>query len=283
VRSERDLTVDPDAVRELLNSRTKAVIATHYAGFAADLARLRAITAESGVALIEDAAHAPVVRAASGMLGTVGDAGCFSCYATKNVTMGEGGVVVCADPERLAVCRAMRSHFMTASARDRDQGAVLDYDVTALGMNYRPTEIAAAIGTVQLGRLSADRERRRAVTARYREVLSRVEGLVLPFRDRDPRVEDSAFHLFVVLLPETADRSAVREALLRRGVPTSVHYPPTHRFSFYARMGPAPDLPMTDRVAGRLLSLPLHARMTESDAEYAATALEAALREVAER
>lgn len=280
VRSEHDLTVDPEAVRALVTERTKAVIAMHYGGFAADIARLRAVATDCGIALVEDAAHAPVVRVPSGMLGTIGDAGCFSCYATKNVTMGEGGIVVAADPGRLAACRAMRSHCMTASARDRDRGAAGDYDVTALGMNYRPTEVASAIGAAQLGRLASDRERRRALTTRYRELLAGRPGLVLPFAERDLMAQDSALHLFVVLLPGGAERGAVRAALRQRGVPTSVHYPPTHRFTFYADRGPTPRLPVTDRIAGRLLTLPLHARMTDDDAEYVAAALGWALAEV---
>jgi dTDP-4-amino-4,6-dideoxygalactose transaminase len=283
VRSEHDLTVDPEAVAGLITGRTRAVIAMHYGGFAADLAGIRVIAASRGIAVIEDAAHAPVVRSPTGMLGTIGDAGCFSFYATKNITMGEGGIVVAADADRLAACRSMRSHCLTVSASDRDRGASPSYDVTGLGMNYRPTDITAAIGVTQLGRLGRDRDRRRALTSQYRELLAEVPGLVLPFGDRDLGTHDSALHLFVVLLPPGAGRAEVRASLTRRGVPTSVHYPPTHRFAFYAVSGPAPPLPVTEQVAGRLLTLPLHARMTDQDTEYVAGALKAALAEVAGR
>jgi dTDP-4-amino-4,6-dideoxygalactose transaminase len=172
---------------------------------------------------------------------------------------------------------------LTVSASDRDRGASPSYDVTGLGMNYRPTDITAAIGVTQLGRLGRDRDRRRALTSQYRELLAEVPGLVLPFGDRDLGTHDSALHLFVVLLPPGAGRAEVRASLTRRGVPTSVHYPPTHRFAFYALSGPAPPLPVTERVAGRLLTLPLHARMTDQDTEYVAGALKAALAEVAGR
>jgi dTDP-4-amino-4,6-dideoxygalactose transaminase len=277
VRSEQDLTVDAESVRALVTRRTKAVIAMHYGGFAADIAGLRAVAAGHGIALLEDAAHAPVVRTPAGMLGTIGEAGCFSCYATKNVTMGEGGLVVAADPQRLARCRAMRSHCMTAAAAE--PGRPAEYDVTGLGMNYRPTEIATAIGAVQLGRLPSDRARRRALTNRYRELLAGVPGLVLPFAGRDLAAQDSALHLFVVLLPGAVNRGAVRAALRRSGVPTSVHYPPTHRLSFYAAREARARLPVTEQVAGRLLTLPLHARMCEDDVDYVAAALTAALAE----
>jgi dTDP-4-amino-4,6-dideoxygalactose transaminase len=271
VVSERDPTLDPDSVAALLTPRTRAVIVTHFAGFAARIERLRDITGDRGIALVEDAAHAPVVRSPAGMLGTIGDIGCFSCYATKNVTTGEGGLVVSADPALLAACRSMRSHHMAASGPDQD------YDIDALGMNYRPTEIGAAVGLIQLGRLAQDRASRLAVTNRYRARLAAVPALTLPFADRDP-AEDSALHLFPVLLPAGADRAAVRAALRERGVPTSVHYPPTHRLSYYRDLAPTEGLPVTDAVAGRLLSLPLHARLTEDDATYVAAALTEVLR-----
>lgn len=273
VRSDTDLTVDPAAVAAALTPRTRAVIVTHYAGFAADLPRLATLTRDRGIALVEDAAHAPVVRSPTGTLGTIGDVGCFSCYATKNVTAGEGGLVVAADPEVLAACRSTRSHCMTTSTAERDSGVALDYDVTALGMNYRPTEVAAAIGVTQLGRLAEDRRRRRAVTAAYRALLADLPTVTIPFADRDPVAEDAALHLFVVLLPAGADRRAVRGALRERGVPTSVHYPPTHRLTYYRDLAPAGGLPVTDRIADRLLSLPLHALMTEDDAHHVVAAL----------
>lgn len=268
LRSDLDLCLSPDSVRMLMTERTKAVIVTHYGGYAADIAALRDITAPRGIALVEDAAHAPVVRSGSGMLGTIGDAGCFSFYATKNVTMGEGGLVIAADPGRLAVCRAMRSHHM-AAADD-------SYDIAALGMNYRPTEICAAIGAVQLSRLPEDRIRRRSLTVRYRELLADLPGLQVPFADRDLATEDSALHLFVVLLPHGVRRAEVRDALQQRGVPTSVHYPPTHHLTYYREFRHE-YLPVTDRVAGRLLTLPLHARMTEDEAGYVAGQLRSVL------
>jgi dTDP-4-amino-4,6-dideoxygalactose transaminase len=280
VKSEYDLSIDPDAVRALVTSRTRAVIAVHYAGYAADIVGLRAVTANCGIALLEDAAHAPLVRSHNGMLGTFGELGCFSCYATKNLTMGEGGIVVADDAERLAACRVMRSHYMTMPASGRNPTGRPDYDVTGLGMNYRPTEVASAIGMVQLGKLASDRERRRALTLRYRELLAGVRGIVLPFANRDLAAEDSALHLFVVLLPPGIDRGDVREALTRRGVPTSVHYPPTHRFTFYRDRGQALHLPVTEGIARRLMTLPLHARMTEDDTVYVASQLKSALAEV---
>jgi dTDP-4-amino-4,6-dideoxygalactose transaminase len=275
VRSERDLTIAPEEVARLVTSRTRAIVAVHYAGFPCDLDAIAAIARDRGVALVEDCAHAPVVRAGSAMLGAAGDVGCFSLYVTKNVTGGEGGVVVARDPRLLRRIRGLRSHAM---ARSEDPGRPLPggYDVTGLGLNYRPTEISSAIARVQLGRLPHDRERRRSLVAVYRRALAAVPGLVIPFADREG---DSAHHLMAVLLPEGVDRESLQASLAASGVQTSVHYPPTHLFSYYRRSFSTArrGLPVTESVAGRLLSLPLHARMSDDDAGHVAALVAAAI------
>src|SRR6185437_15266309 len=130
--SADDLTVDPADVTAKITGRTRAIVAMHYGGFAADVGTLRDVARRAGIALIEDAAHAPVVRHQAGMLGTVGDIGCFSFFATKNLTTGEGGMVVARDNELLARIRAMRSHCTTASTWLRHQSGTSGYDVTGL-------------------------------------------------------------------------------------------------------------------------------------------------------
>lgn len=274
IRSPHDLTIDPADVARRITDRTRAVIAMHYGGHPADLAGLATLAAQHDLALIEDAAHAPVVRqrGAGGdpvSLGALGDVGCFSFQASKNVTCGEGGMVVARDPDLLTRCRALRSHCMTTNSWHRDRGLASDYDVTGLGFNYRPTDLAAAIGRVQLGRLPADRAVRTALVATYRRRLAEVPDLVLPFADRDDA--DSAHHLFAIVLPPGVDRPAFRAALADAGVQTSVHYPPTHRLAYYRERWAADvTLPVTDAVADRLVSLPLHARMSDDDAAYVA-------------
>jgi dTDP-4-amino-4,6-dideoxygalactose transaminase len=160
IRSETDPTIDPADVRSLITERTKAIIAMHYGGYPADLVALAALADEYGIALIEDAAHAPVVRSAGALLGTVGDLGCFSFFATKNLTTGEGGMVVARDPALLDRIRSTRSHCLSSSTWDRLRSGDADYDVSDIGLNYRPTEIASAIGRVQLGQLAHAPRRR---------------------------------------------------------------------------------------------------------------------------
>lgn len=277
IRSPRDLTIDPDDVARLLTPRTRAVVAMHYGGYPADFEALGRLTRARGIHLIEDAAHAPVVRAGRQLLGAVGDVGCFSFFATKNLTTGEGGMVVASDRTLLDRVRAMRSHCMTTSTWDRATTGRSGYDVSGIGLNYRPTEIASALGRVQLSKLPEDRRRRRAITEVYRERLASIPGVVVPFTERH---DDAAYHLMVILLPEGLDRDTLQVALRAAGIETSVHYPPTHRFSYYRRRFPSASrsLRVTEMLADRLLTLPLHGRMSLDDAAFVAETVEEILR-----
>lgn len=269
IRHDCDPTIDPADVERRITPRTRAIMATHFGGFAADLAGIKAVAERHGLAVIEDAAHAPGVRGPLGALGTVGDVGCFSFFATKNVTTGEGGMVLARDPQVLARVRALRSHCMTTSSWDKQQGRPAGYDVVGLGLNYRPTEVSSAMGRVQLDRLPADRVRRRDLTTRYRRLLAELPGADLPFFAYEG---DSAYHLMPLLLPSGVDREAFQAYLRDHRIQSSVHYPPSHLFSHYrSTYGCAPgDLPVTEDVAAREVSLPLHARMNEADVDLVA-------------
>ena len=279
VRSADDLTISPAEVERLISDRTRAIMVMHYGGYPAAVDRVTDLASAHGIAVIEDAAHAPVVRHADRALGTIGSVGCFSFYATKNLTTGEGGMVVARDAALLRAIRGMRSHCMNRTAWDRIRETDPGYDVTGLGLNYRPTEIMSAIGRVQLSRLAADRVRRRLLVRQYAAMLANVPGITIPFLDSGG---DSAYHLMPVLLPPGVPRDRVQAALRAQGVQTSVHYPPIHQLSQYR--GGRPEsvtrrehLPVTEHVAPRLLSLPLHSRMSDGDVAVTVTSLKAAL------
>jgi dTDP-4-amino-4,6-dideoxygalactose transaminase len=278
-----DLTLDPAAVSAALTTRTRAIVAVHYGGWPAQIGQLRAIADAAGVALVEDAAHAPLVRCPEGMLGTIGDVGCFSFHAAKNITTGEGGMVVSQDPELLDRVRRLRSHGMaTPTTQQGKRERMPGYDVAEVGFNYRPTDLAAAIGRVQLARFDREQESRRALTAEYCRLLSG-SPVTLPFALPDNSTP-SAHHLLPVLLPTEVDRDRLQADLREGGVHTSVHYPPVHLFSLYRELaaadgrtdGPA-SLPWTEQLAPRLLSLPLHGRMDPGDVGRVVAALEGAL------
>jgi len=277
VRSELDLTIDPEEVKALITPRTKAVIGMHYGGFPADLDALGQIARSTGIALIEDACHAPnVIDQWGRKLGTVGDVGCFSFFATKNMTTGEGGMVVARDPAVRERIRSTRAHSLTTTTWTRLRTGSVGYDVDGIGMNYRPTEITSAIGRIQLAKLRADNKRRRELVEAYRSRLCTEPRIGIPFGNW---FGEAGFHLMAVTLPDDVDREQVRAALTAAGIQSSVHYPPTHLFSYYRERfaSDTRPLPVTERLAGRLLSLPLHARLTVNDVDLVADTLLAAL------
>ncbi|MEO3806059.1 DegT/DnrJ/EryC1/StrS family aminotransferase [Nonomuraea sp. B1E8] len=273
IHGARDLTVDPADIERLITERTRAIVVMHYGGYPASVAQVRALADRHGLHLVEDAAHSPVVSTPDGVLGTVGDIGCFSFFATKNLTTGEGGMILARDTELLARVRSLRSHCIDGSSRSRTASGSAGYDVTGVGLNYRPTEMAAALGSVQLGRLAGDRSRRSDLVSLYHGGLAGISGLDVPFAGHQGA---SAHHLLPVLLPEGSDRERIRRRLRAGGVSTSVHYPPTHLMTYYqddpdglrTDAIPRERLVRTESVARRLLSLPLHARLGDDDVAY---------------
>ena len=262
-----ELNLDPADVEAAVTEKTKAMIVLHYAGFPCDMAALDEIAERHGLAIVEDAAHAPGASLGGRMCGTLGNVGCFSFFANKNLPVGEGGMLVTDDEELAARLRLLRSHGMTTLTWDRHRGHASSYDVVLPGFNYRLDEVRAAVGTVQLRRLPEENAGRARVAARYREALDGRQGLTMPFGSGGGSSERvPSHHLAVVLLPEGADRDAVRSSLNEGGIQTSVHYPPIHTFSAYRSEAGRP-LPQTDAVAERLLTLPLYGRMTDEQVD----------------
>jgi dTDP-4-amino-4,6-dideoxygalactose transaminase len=258
-----DLNLDPGDLADALTPRTKAVLVLHYGGYPCDMDAVSALAERPGVAVLEDAAHAPGASLNGRACGTLGAVGCFSFFANKNLPLGEGGMIVTADDRLAERLRLLRSHGMTSLTWDRHRGHASNYDVVLPGFNYRLDEVRAAVGLVQLRRLPDENAARARVAARYREALDGADGLRMPFAEARGV---PAHHLAVVLLPQGTDRQAVRTALEERGIQTSVHYPPIHTFSAY-REGSRRPLPRTDSVAGRIMTLPLYGRMTDEQVE----------------
>ena len=257
---------DPGDIEAAVGPRTKAILTLHYGGFPCDMDAIAAIAERHGLAIVEDAAHAPGASFRGRMCGMLGSIGCFSFFANKNLPVGEGGMIVTDDDALAERMRLLRSHGMTTLTWDRHRGHASSYDVVTAGLNYRLDELRAAIGLVQLSRLPDENAARAKTSARYREALDGKQGLSMPFRHDDERREPS-HHLAVVLLPEGTDRDAVRSSLRDKGVQTSVHYPPIHLFTYYRETFAPRPLPRTEAVAERLLTLPLFGRMSDAQVD----------------
>lgn len=264
--------LDPHAVDAALTERTRAVMTMPYGGHPGRTVDLAALARERGLMLLEDAAHAAGSRVGGRHLGTFGRAGAFSFFSNKNLAVGEGGMVVTDDDAAAGQMRLLRSHGMTTLTWDRHRGHASGYDVVELGFNYRIDEPRAALARRRLARLDADNARRAQLDARYRDLLGDIDGLAPALRP--PADARLAHHLFTVVLDDGTERARFREALAARGIQTSVHYPPAHRFSIYAWGG---DLPVTEAYGARAVSLPLFATMTTAQQDEVVNAIRAAL------
>jgi dTDP-4-amino-4,6-dideoxygalactose transaminase len=245
-------TVAPDAVEAAIGPRTSAVLAVHLYGQTADADALGAICHRRGLALLEDAAQAHLATFDGRPAGTLGQGATFSIYPTKNMTTGEGGMVVVADEQVARTLRLLRN-----------QGMESTYAHEIVGYNERMTDIAAAIGRVQLRALAGRTAVRQAHAARFDESL---EGVTTP------SVRPGSAHVYHQYTVRAADREGLMGRLEARGVQSRVYYPtPVHRLPPYREAG-GPPLPETDRAAAEVLSLPVGPHLSEDDV---ATVIEA--------
>jgi len=269
IEGPESLLLDSEDVKRKIGPKTRAIVPMHYGGYACDMDRFGALCSEHGARLVDDAAHAPGSSYRGRPVGSLAEASCFSFFGNKNLVTGEGGMVTTGSAEVAEFVKRQRSHGMTASSYDKQRGHAFSYDVVTPGYNYRLTEMQAALGIVQLSKLDRNNAKRRSLVALYRERLAGVRGLTVPFSGRDA---ESSCHVFVVVLPEGSDRTQVQGALKAQGIQTSIHYQPVHRFTRFRDEFSA-SVPRLDAVADRLLTLPLHPRMTAEDVAFVATAL----------
>lgn len=278
ISSETDLTLAPSALAACLTDRTRAIMVMHYAGYACDMPRITAFAKLHGLAVVEDAAHAPGASLNERALGTWGDVGCYSFFSNKNLTTGEGGMVVTNSDTLAERLRLLRSHGMTTLTWDRHRGHAWSYDVIDLGYNYRLDEIRAALGMVQLSKLARNNARRRALTQGYHELLrQQAPDLGLPFVTH---AGVSACHILPVLLPHGVGRVHFMELMKQAGIQTSVHYPPVHRFQAYTAMGAGLALPITEAVGEREVTLPMYPGLREAHLEQVVEAAAQALQQL---
>lgn len=258
-----DMALDPAAVKDAVGARTRVLMPVHLFGQTADMDPLVVVAEDRGLALVEDAAQAHGATYGGRAAGAFG-LGCFSFYATKNITTGEGGLVTTADDVLADRMRVLRNQGMRAR-----------YEYEMVGHNHRMTDLAAAVGLPQLAGYPEQVARRRAHAARLSERLASVPGLTLP---RELAGRGHVWHQYTVLVgPGTrVDRAGLAAGLAERGVGSGVYYP---RLAFdydcyRAHPGVEPaDTPVAASVAARCLSLPVHAALSAEDVERVADAV----------
>ena len=260
----------------------KALVVVHFGGQAAAMLSGRQkgildICARHGIRVVEDAAHAFPARDQARMVGSFGDATCFSFYANKPITTGEGGMLVSNDEALAKRARGMRLHGIDRDIWNRftSDAASWEYDVVAPGFKYNMPDINAAIGLAQLERASEFHAGRERCARAYMRELAGIRCIDLPLVHGDPA--DHAWHIFpIVLKPEApVSRNRCIELLAEKGIGTSVHYKPLHRMTYYREAyGLHPgDFPNAEAVWRGCLSLPIYAALTDSDLAYIGDAL----------
>ncbi|GLH66279.1 DegT/DnrJ/EryC1/StrS family aminotransferase [Geothrix edaphica] len=263
------LTLSPEAVAAAVTPRTKVILPVHYAGHPAQMDELDALAERHGLAVLEDAAHAITARYKGRLIGSRSNLAAFSFYATKNLTTVEGGCLT-GDPALVEKARIIGHHGMNRDAWKRfDRSGTWYYEVVLPGFKYNLTDMQAAIGLVQLKRLAAFQARRREVVARYESGFKDLAALELPV---ELEWAHSSWHLYVIRLRTEAlriDRNAFIDGLKDRNIGTSVHYLPVHMHPFYRdKYGYRPeDNPVAAAAYERMISLPLHAGLSDGDVD----------------
>jgi dTDP-4-amino-4,6-dideoxygalactose transaminase len=261
IKSIDDLTIDPDLIGGLITEKTRAIVVMHYGGFPCDMDRIMAIARKHNLKVLEDACHGPLSEYHGKKLGTIGDVGCFSFFSNKNISTGEGGMLVTNNEEYFERGKLLRSHGMTSMSYERAKGHSTVYDVVELGYNYRIDDIHSAIALVQIDKLRSDLKKRKQVREKYNENLKDCERIAIPFEKNTEFVSNYIFP--IVLRDSTVEfRDDVRNQLHSAGIQTSVHYPAANRFSIYKQYDRG-DLRQSEYVTDNEITLPMYAKLTD--------------------
>lgn len=270
--------LDPALVEEAITPKTKLVVPVDFAGHPAEYDALQEVVEEHGITLVADAAHSLGATYKGRSVGTLAAATEVSFHPVKPVTTAEGGAVLTDDPNLAARARIFQTHGITKTPADlqsTDEGAWW-YEQHHLGFNYRLTDVQAALGTSQLGRLSRFIERRREIAQLYDQALTGLDGILLP--GRRPYVE-SGWHLYVLRVEDPALRRPLFEELRSQNIGVQVHYLPVYYHPYYQDLGyPRGLAPNAEAFYNRAISLPIFPAMSDTDVTRVVEVIRAFLR-----
>ncbi|MBA3872235.1 MAG: DegT/DnrJ/EryC1/StrS family aminotransferase [Anaerolineae bacterium] len=262
--------LDPTLVETAITPRTKAIIPVHVAGQSADLDAIQTIADKYGLNVIDDAAHALPTQYKGHTIGTISDLTAFSFYATKTLATGEGGMITTNNDEWADRCRIMRLHGISKDAWKRysSEGS-WQYDIIAPGFKYNLTDMASALGLVQLDKLDTMMARRRDIAHTYDMAFSNHPALEKPICTE---YSDHAYHLYILKLKLdalTIDRATFIQTLRNRNIGVSVHWIPLHMHPYYVQTYDyrPEDYPIASDIGMRVISLPIYSKMVDMDIE----------------
>ena len=260
------LNIDPEKIKECLSPKTKAIIAVDFTGQPAELDTIGEIAKENNLVFIEDAAHALGASYKNQPVGSISDITAFSLHPVKNITTGEGGLVVTDNPEFAERMRKFRNHGITRDYNQRQIQGTWSYDMEEIGFNYRLTELNSVLGLSQLQKLPDLVNRRKRIASHYNEAFAELPQLTSPIEL--PNCQ-SAWHLYVVKLNLenlSKDRDAIFQALRCENIGVNVHYIPVPWLDYYQKLGYKKNSwPIAEAMFHRVISLPMWPGMTDED------------------
>jgi dTDP-4-amino-4,6-dideoxygalactose transaminase len=268
--------LDPELVSAAVSARTKAVLPVHLYGTMVDMRALRAQADRHGLRVIEDCAHCIEGRRDGVRPGQLGDAACYSFYATKNLTCGEGGAICSSDRELIDRARILSLHGMSKDAAARYHAAYRHWDMLDAGWKYNLDDIRAALLVDQIARLDGALERREQIASMYDRAFEDMREVDVP---RAPGT--SARHLYTIWVPPEI-RDDMLEALQKRGVGIAVNYRAIHELTYFRQtLRHAPeDFPNASRIGRRTITLPLYPQLRDDEVAYVIDAVAGALQEL---
>ena len=282
---EDTLNIDPEEIQKRLSPKTKAILLTDFAGHPADLNEIEAIAKESGLIVIEDAAHAMGAEYKGRKIGGLADMTTLSFHPVKHITTGEGGMILTNNEEFYEKLKIYRHHGMV---RDReklpkDEGSWY-YEMEWPGHNFRITDFQCALGLSQMNKLDRFIQRRREIAARYDEAFAEIEEIITPVEKESVK---AVYHIYVIQLRTEmlrVGRKEIFEALRAENIGVNVHYLPVHLHPFYRReFGyKSGDYPKAERYYERAITLPIFPKMNDNDVEDVIEAVEKVIRRLNE-
>jgi len=268
--NKNTFNIDENLIEEALSPRTKAIIPVHFAGYPCNMDKIKNIAEKKHLIVIEDAAHALGAKYGNQKIGTIGDTTCFSFYATKNITTGEGGMITTNSEKIAEKMRIMSLHGISKDAYKRysSEGSWF-YEILCPGFKYNMTDIQASMGIHQLEKLDLMQARREEIARKYSEKLRHISEIRIP---SIPDTITHAWHLYPLLIHTellTVDRAQFIEALRAENIGASVHFIPIHLHPYYQHYysDRTMDLQNSEYVYRREISLPLFPAMSDQDIE----------------
>ena len=261
-----DFNINIESIKKNITKKTRGIIPVHFAGNPCNMNKIMEIAKKNNLYVVEDCAHALGSFYKNKHVGTFGHIGCFSFYPTKNITTLEGGMVITKSKEFSNYIATSRNHGITKTLEERyAKDFPWDYDISEAGYNYRMDEIRAVLGITQLNRINKINQNRRNSVKYYNEKFSNIEGI-------EPQnilnIKENSCHLYIVKINHEKfgiDRNSVSKKLLKRGIQTSVHYKPLHKFSIFKNIKIYDNLKNSNILYDEILSLPLYSGISKKE------------------